>query len=365
MQYTYFFFHNDDMEDVVNLLKDLNISLSSRFRKYRHTSAVATSETIFLGKFENIAFIISTQELDLDFDFLKEITVEVTEPENTFYESRLCKFAVEEDGSKIKVDRNDEDLIYDFIPAIEIEMIKAEILLNECNLQADVISKEETKIISEVRKLSDDAKKATNVSSLEEILSQVTEFHVEFFKKFMNFKDLNEEMYSSVMSYDVFARNMGGWFSEIADNFKDYFERLKYFESKFEQTISAVRDLFTLVSLRLDMLRNSEYLELQRRTSSLQAAAAVIEFVAVFYYTLQIWNYFLPVGGLHPALSFSLLTIFTTTIVIYTEAISEMIRERKINIKFIFLTLLLAVILILMAIIPLIFSGGAAPSGAH
>ncbi len=365
MQYTYFFFHNDDMEDVVDLLKDLNISLSTRFKKYRHVSAVATSETIFIGKFENISFIVSTQELELDFEFLKEVTVEITEPENTFYESRLCNFATEEDGSRIKVDRDDEELIYDYIPATQIEMIKAEILLNECNLQADVISREETHIISEVRKLSDRAKKASTVTDLEEILSQVTELQVDFFKKFMNFKDLIEEMYSSVMNYDMLARNFGGCFSEIGENFKDHFERLKYFESKFEQTISAVRDLFTLVSLRLDMLRNSEYLELQRRTSSLQAAAAVIEFVAVFYYTMQIWSHFLPLGGVHPAISFSLLAVFTTSIVFYTESISEVIREGEFNTKFIFMTLLLAVILLLMVIVPLIFSGGAAPSAAH
>lgn len=365
MQYTYLFFHNDDMEDVINLLKDLNISLNTKFKKYRYTSAVASNDSIFLGKYKNIAYIVSTQELELDFEFLKEITVEVTDSKETFYESRLCNYSVEDNGSRIKVDRDDEELIYDFIPATEIEMIKAEILLNECNLQADVISKEETHIIGEVRKLSDSAKKASTVSELEDVLSQVSDLQVDFFKKFMNFKDLNEEMYSAVMSYDVLARNFGGWFSEIADDFKDYFEKLKYFESKFEQTINAVRDLFTLVSLRLDMLRNSEYLELQRRTSSLQAAAAVIEFVAVFYYTLQVWNYFLPVGGVHPVLSFSLLAIFTTSIVVYTEAISEVIREKEVKNKFIFMTLLLAVILLLMTIVPLIFSGGAVPSGAH
>lgn len=365
MQYVYLFFHDDDMENVVNLLKNLNISLKNKFKKYKHVTAVATNENVFLGKYENIVFIVLTQSLELDYEFLKEVTVEITDPEDTFYESRLCNFAVEEDGAKIKIDRDDEDLIYDFIPATEVEMIKSEILLNECNLQADVISKEETHIINEVRKLSDNAKEASTVSELEAILSEVSELQVDFFKKFMNFKDINEEMYSAVMQYDVFARNLGGWFSEIAGNFKDYFDKLKYFESKFEQTINAVRDLFTLLSLRLDMLRNSEYLELQRRTSSLQAAAAVIEFVAVFYYTMKIWGYFLPLEGMPSPLSFSLLAVFTTSIVAYTEAISGMIREEGINIKFVLLTLLLAVILVLMVILPLTFSGGVSPSGAH
>lgn len=365
VQYNYFFFHHDDMEEVVDLLRDLNISLRTRFKRYRHTSAVATNEDLFLGKLENIAYMISTQELDLDFEFLKKTKVEVTGPEDTFYQSRSCNFAVEEDGSRIKVDRDDEELIYDLIPAIEIEMIKSDILLNECNLQADVISKEESYIINQIKKLSDRAKESSTVLELENISSEVSGFQADFFKKFMNFKDINEELYSTVMKYDAIARNLGGWFSETAVNFKDYFEKLKYFESKFEQTMGAIRDLFTLVSLRLDMLRNSEYLELQRRTSSLQAAAAVIEFVAVFYYTMKIWEHFLPIGAMPPVISFSLLAVFTTSIVVYTEAISEAIRENEVNPKFILLTLLLAVILVLMVVLPLTSSGGVSPSGAH
>lgn len=365
MQYNYFFFHDEDIEEVVGSLKDLNISLKTKFKKYKHASAVATNENLFLGKYEKIAYIVSTQDLDLDYEFLKEVTVDVTDPEDTFYESRVCNFAVEEDGCRIKVDRDDEELIYDLIPATQIEMIKSEILLNECNLQADVISKEETYIINEIKKLSDKAKKANTVEELESILAEVSEFQADFFKKFMNFKDINEDMYSSVMKYDVFARKLGGWFSEKSGDFKDYFEKLKYFESKFEQTMNAVRDLFTLVSLRLDMLRNSEYLELQRRTSSLQAAAAVIEFVAVFYYTMQVWSHFLPLGAMPSAISFSLLAVFTTSIVIYTEAIGEVIREKEVKLKFILITLLLAVILVLMTVLPIIFSGGAPPSGAH
>lgn len=69
---------------------------------------------------------------------------------------------------------------------------------------------------------------------------------------------------------------------------------------------------------------------MQRRTSSLQAAAVVIEFVAVFYYTLKIWDYFMPIDKLPEFATFGLLTVFTALIVFYTEALGEIIRERRI-----------------------------------
>ena len=166
------------------------------------------------------------------------------------------------------------------------------------------------------------------------------------------------------MDFDIFARNFGGWFVEKASDFKDYFEKLKYFESKFEQTINGIRDLFTLVSLRLDMLRNKEYMNLQKRTSSLQAAA-VIEFVAVYYYTLRIWEHFLPVAKVPSIVSFLMLTAFTTSIVVYTETISEIIREKRVTRGFLIVTLLLIIILSLMVwyISPLLFQES--PSASH
>jgi hypothetical protein len=167
------------------------------------------------------------------------------------------------------------------------------------------------------------------------------------------------------MNFDVFARGIGGWFIEKSENFKDYFERLKYFESKFEQTLNGIRDLFTLASLKLDTLRNREYLELQKRTSSLQAAAAIIEFVAVYYYTMKIWEHFLPIETVPKILSFLMLTFFTTSIVVYTEALSELIRERRVTRGFVVVTFLLIIILFLMVYTPLIFSAGASLSAYH
>ena len=103
------------------------------------------------------------------------------------------------------------------------------------------------------------------------------------------------------------------------------------------------------------MLRNKEYMEMQKRTSSLQAAAAIIEFVAVFYYTLKVWDYFMPIERMPKFLAFLLLSMFTTSVVVYTEVLAELVRERKISRQFIVTTILLALILFMMYHVPFMF----------
>jgi len=356
--YVYLYFHSDDLDSVIEELKKAGVDLKLKFEKYRYTEILAANEDLVLGKYKNVAFIISKKQIEITCDCLKKVTVEIAPADETFNEFKFGKFKIEdEDLTKIKLDTEfDKELFYDLIPALQIELIKADILLKECNLQAEVLSRKESEIIREVSKLSERAKKSSDVSELETILSEVSTHHVDFFRKFMRFKDVNEEMFSSITEFEVISRNLGNWFSEKADELKDFHERLIYFESKFEQTLNGIRDLFTLVSLRLDMLRNREYLDLQRRTASLQAAAAVIEFVAVFYYTLKIWEYFMPIERMPAYISFTLLSIFTTSVVAFTEVFGELIRERKVSNRFVILAAILLVALLLMYYIPNLFS---------
>jgi hypothetical protein len=318
----------------------------------------AANEDLVLGKYGNIAFIVSRKPLEIACDCLKKVTVEITKADETFKDFKFGKFKTEDEYfTRIRIDAEfNKELFYDLIPALQIELLKADILLNECNLQAEMLSKEESEIIKEVSKLSDIAKKSSNVSELENILSEVSTHHVGFFRKFMHFKDVNEELFSAITKFEMISRNLGGWFVEKIDKLKDFHERLRYFESKFEQTLNGIRDLFTLVSLRLDMLRNREYLDLQRRTASLQAAAAVIEFVAVFYYTLKIWEYFMPIEEIPAFVSFTLLTVFTALIVVFTEIFGELIRERKKSKRFVIMIAILIVVILLMYYVPTLFS---------
>ena len=130
---------------------------------------------------------------------------------------------------------------------------------------------------------------------------------------------------------------------------------MRNYESRFEQTLDGVRDALEVVHLRLEMFRSKENLELQKRTSALQAAAAIVEFVAVFYYTMKVWESFLPVKEMPPQISFLLLALFTTAVVIYTDVLAEFIRERKFNKKFLLFSITLLIILISMAVFPIYF----------
>lgn len=364
--YQYFYFHMSNMEEVIGSIKKLNVQLSPKFYTYTHTEINISSDDVVIGKYGKIGFVLDRKGLEKDpeFEFLKKVIVEVATPDETFHKTRYAMLKAEEKGHLLKIDRESEELIFDLIPATYSELIKAEILLNECNLLAELISKEETDIINKVKNLSNEVK-VSRVADLERISFEVTEFQMEFFKKFMDFKNINEDLFSAIVRYDAFSRKFGGWYLEKSAELKDLFESLRYFESKFEQTNIAVRDLYSLVSLRLDMLRNSEFLEIQKRTSSLQAAAAIIEFVAVFYYTFRIWDHFLPIHDTPPQISFIILAAFTTSIVGYTEVIGELIREKKVTKSFCIVTLMLIIILFLMVYVPLLYSGSGSGLVGH
>ncbi len=346
------------MDAVIEGLRSSGINLKPKFEKYRYVELIAADNNLVLGRYENVAFLFSKGDIELTCDCLKKVIVEITQADESFNEFKFGKFKIKDkDLTRIKLDvRFNKELFYDLIPALQIEMLRADILLNQCNLQAQAISEEESEIIKKVSVLSDSAKRSIEVSELEHILSEVSTFHVDFFRKFMHFKDVNEEIFSSIIKFEAISRSMGDWFSEKVTELRNSHESLKYYESKFEQTLNGVRDLFSLLSLRLDMLRNREYLELERRTSSLQAAAVVIEFIAVFYYTLKSWEYFMPVDKMPTYLSFLLLSIFTVSVVAYTEVLGELIREKKASLQFVLITILIAILLFLMYYVPVIFS---------
>ncbi len=190
---------------------------------------------------------------------------------------------------------------------------------------------------------------------------EISKLRVDFFRKFMKFKDVVENVFVSIVAAEHISNLMGGFAVEAVDEARRGVEVLHYYESKFQQTLSGVSDVLQVVSIRLDMLRNRETFELQKRTSSLQAAAAIIEFVAVYYYTPKIWESFLPVESMPKVVTFTLLAAFTTIVVIYTEAMGEYIRTRILSRKFAALTTALLLVLFLMVALPILFSAAVQP----
>jgi hypothetical protein len=355
--YHYQFFHFEDLERVMDYLKNSNISMKPAHKKYGYVEVIASGDNILLGKYENVIFVVSDNKMETPIDYLTQMTVELTDADNTFSDFKFGKFKLDPvDSEKILLDSEfNEVLFYNLIPALLTEMIKTDILIKESNLRAKIISEEESKIIQEVSRLSNIITKSNQITELEKILSEVQAYNMDFFRKFMQFKDINEEVFSSIVKSETISTEIGGLLKERVTEQKELLENMKYFESKFEQTLNGIRDLFSLVSLRLDMLRNKENTELQARTSSLQAAAAIIEFVAVFYYTLKIWEYFRPLENTPLSVSFTLLLVFSILVVACTEVLGEYIRERTISKKLLTLTTILGIVTFLMFHVPTLF----------
>ncbi len=241
---------------------------------------------------------------------------------------RKFRFGTYEVNSEIKLNCDfSEDLFYDFLPALLAEITFIDDYFKKCKEKALEISSFESEVLKYIAKVSIDAVKR-GVQELEEIMDELSEYHSQFFSMFASFREEKEKLYESLLRYEALCE-------ELEVNLKSYEDKLrilKQYEEKFKQTLSGLRDLFSLMSLRLDALRNKEYFELQKKTSSLQMAAIAIEFVAVFYYTMKIWEHFSP-KKLPLSIEFFLLFLFTTLVVTLTDTIGEFLRTERVSVK--------------------------------
>lgn len=341
----YLLFDERSLERVLGELKDAKPS----FKRYRYVEVLAELEDGIVGKYRNTLFVLTKG--DLTAEPVAKIVVEFSTDDGSFKPFAFGRYAYR-DGKLLMDCEYREDVFHDYLPALLSELTVSRILIKDCSIRAEQLADKETEIVREVIKLSEEAKVA-EPEKLEELSFEVSDLRTSFFTSFMHFKDTIEEIFSALSrGTAISSSTLGGLLSEQIQELRLELETLSYYESRFEQTLSGVRDALNVVHLRLEMLRGKENLELQKRTSALQAAAAIIEFVAVYYYTLKIWESFLPVKNLPPYLSFTLLAIFTTLVVIYTDALGEYIRERRIGAKFAILTILLLITLVMMALLP-------------
>lgn len=336
----YLIFSGEELEDIL-----LGINAKPSFKKYKYVEILAQFDGGVVGKYSDIVFIFAERELPIEKEPLEKFAVEISEDDGSFKPFRFGKYRYEE---KLLIDVEfREDLFHDYLPALLSEIARAKTLINDCGMRVSHLADRETKIVREVIKLSEEAR-TLDPERLEEVSFEVSAMRAEFFSGYMHFKDVVEEIFSTILRAERISNFLGGMLEDEIEEMKTELERLKYYESSFEQTLAGVRDALDAVHLRLEMLRGKENLELQKRTSALQAAAAIIEFVAVYYYTMKIWENFLPVEEIPATISFSLLFAFTTTVVILTEAIGEYIKDKKITMKLVILSVLLLITLALM-----------------
>lgn len=347
------------MEYLLFTSKELEMVLSElekakpAFKRYRYVEVLAEFERGIVGRYGDFVILLADTALNLKTEPLARILVELSEDDGSYKPFRFGKYRYDE---KLIIDAEfTEELFHDYLPALLSEMVKARILIRDSNIRAKHLAEVETEMVHKVTKLTEDAKTASP-EKLERLSFEVSEMRAEFFSSYMHFKNDLEEIFSAIYMAEKISNFLGGMLNEELEIMKLELERVKYYESSFEQTLSGVRDSLDVVHLRLEMLRGKENLELRKRTSALQAAAAIIEFVAVYYYTLKIWETFLPIEEMPSILSFSLLFAFATTVVILTDALGEYIKDRKVTAKFVLLSAILLLILVLMVYTPILYS---------
>ncbi len=344
----YLIFHSDDLKNILEKLREAK----PVFRKFAFTEILAEFDDGIVGKYKNAIFVlIEKDSIDIEPVYTLEVEIAMLKDGREF---KHGKYVFE--SGKLMIDSSfTPSLFYDILPAIISEIAVSEILVKDCKTRAEHLFKKEAEIVEEITYMSEEARTFSS-ERLEELSFKVSELRAAFFTSYMRFKRALEEAFESISHARKISSSINGLLEEKLREIEEELNILNYYESRFEQMLNGIRDALDVVHLRLEMLREKENLELQKRTSALQAAAAVIEFVAVYYYTLKIWESFLPIENMPPQLSFFLLAIFTSVVVIYTDILGEFLRTRMLSRKFLLATTSLVMILVLMVLLPIFFS---------
>ncbi len=335
MELKYSLFHREDLEKVLKA-----VDARPAFRRMRFVELLASGGSTVCS-YGSFVVVIG----DVGIESMREFRVKITKLDDG-RPFRLGSYATEDDEILIDADF-DEFLFHDAIPALLCELARGEIMLRECEFRVRRLSEGDGRLTSEIVRLS---RFATDVRELESLAFEISQLRSGFFSSVVQLRNVFGEAYGSLLMAKAISSHLGGLLAERIDELQARLSEVEYAISGFNQTLNAVRDALDVVHLQLEMLQRKENVELQRRTSALLAAAAVIEFVAVFYYTMGIWKTFAPVDA-RPA-AFGLLAAFSTLVVACTEAIGEAIVNRRIGLRLIILAAASLLTLAAMAALP-------------
>jgi len=370
IEYIYFPEEKDYSELLKEKVRDFKVSIEKR----GEIEVLAKSEYGIIGKVNGIEFIVA-RNLSLPEEDVIKKTVIILEDRDDLNEDFILGKISFSDSEIYMNCKFDENFFYYNFPLFDISLTKATLLIEGNEMNAKDLNRKSDKLIKKLNEISNIAKKSDSISELERIVSDLSTLQLELFTKFSTFKEYNEEIFSSLNKTEYLVRKFFPNTKSLnlkVQNIKDRFEYLRYTESLISQTIDGVRDVLTLIKLRLDILRNREFVEIQKslnkssvqnvemqkKTSSLQAATVVIEFVAVFYYTLKSWEHFLrdTLFITPPLIRFLILLIFTFSVIHFTKILAKSIEKRSFNRDFIIATFILLLTTFLLYLIPFIFS---------
>ncbi len=383
IEYIYFSSGRDYSDILGEKVKDFRITIE----RLGDVEILARSDYGIIGKVDGIEFIAAA-DIDLPgtdalkktviiFDEVAEIpeVPEGHEGREAYEEFTLGEIKFSRDTVYVRC-QFDEDFFYSAFPVFDIHLARAFLLVSNNEAVAKELNIKEKVVARRVTELSAHVKSSDSIPDLESVVSELSSIQVDLFTKLVRFRDHNEEILESLNKAEYVARVYFSRTKSIIlelQNLKDRLSYLRYVEASVSQTVEGVRDVLNLVKIRLDVIRNREFaeiqkslsqassqnVEIQQKTSALQAAAIVIEFVAVFYYTLKSWEYFM--DELLPAtpalMKFITLTVFTSSVVYYTKAIAGAFEKGKVTRKVITTTILVLMTFSALYLVPIAFSG--------
>lgn len=331
----YLIFPARDLDKLLNELREIAKPV---FKRYKNAEILAEGIGVLLGKYSSVIFLISDFKTSLAPIAEFEVVLKTVERGETFSRG---KYKV---GEVIEIETVfDEEFLYDVLPSLFSEISIAKITLRDCFLTQGYI----TEKVSRVRELlKEEAEK------LEEYAKKLAKERESFFAIYSNFVAKLDEAENSIVNAKFFVDKLGGFLGEEVTKLENSAKSARKFAENCERILREIENKFSIIYLQIEMERRKEEFEIGKKTSALTAAAVVIEFVAVAYYSLKIWESYLPVEKMPKAFSFFLLMLFALSVVFLTEAMGSYLKDREI--KKLFWSLgILVVVLSLMIILPL------------
>lgn len=337
MSMKYLIFPEQDLEKLLNELKGI---VKPVFRRYKNVEILAEGDNAILGKYKSIIFLISDSETLLIPIAKFEIALKTVEKGESFAHG---KYRV---GEVIEIETEfDKELFYDLLPALFSEIAITRAILRDCFLTQSHITEKVSKVKDLIKK---------EAKNLESYAIELAKERDAFFIVYSNFVAKVDEAEASIASARFFVEKLGGFIKEELAKLENSAKFAKKFAEECERVLREVENKFNMIYLQIEMERRREEFEIGKKTSAITAAAVVIEFVAVAYYSLKIWESYLPIEKLPKILSFSLLMTFTFSVVFLTEAIGSYLKEKKLK-KLFLSSAILASMLALMIILPLYY----------
>ncbi len=140
-------------------------------------------------------------------------------------------------------------------------------------------------------------------------------------------------------------------FSENMKSYNYALDTLMYGRENFILAQEKVKNAMDVVRMKIAIERGRETIELQHESISLQVAAGFIEFIVVFYYTLNSWKILAgeAFASLSPGVILLTLSAFSSSVVLFTHAVATARREnRKITREMIASVLLILLFVLVM-----------------